>query len=161
MDKWPWQLETVRQMISCVFTDLLLLLLFHVWLFAITWIVASQAPLTMGFPRQEYCSGLPFPSPGHLPNPGIEPSSPALAGGFFTTSATWEVHSSFKIYWVTKLELESRYFFVFFPHRKITGTTGKRFLVLLKLWHLPHLSWIMENMWASLVAQMVRCLPAM
>ena len=45
------------------------------------------------FSRQEYWSGLPFPSPGDFPNPGIEPSSltsPALAGGFFTTSATWE-----------------------------------------------------------------------
>ena len=39
----------------------------------------------MGFPRQEYCSGLPFPSPGNLPDPGIEPESPTLAGEFFTT----------------------------------------------------------------------------
>ena len=56
--------------------------------------VAHQAPLSMGFPRQEYWSGLPFPSPGDLPNPEIEPTSlepPALAVGFFTTSATWEV----------------------------------------------------------------------
>ena len=47
--------------------------------------VAHQAPLSMRFPRQEYWSGLPFPSPGHLPDPGTEPKSPALAGGFFTT----------------------------------------------------------------------------
>ena len=40
--------------------------------------------LSMGFPRQEYRSGLPFPTPGDLPNPGIEPASPALAGRFFT-----------------------------------------------------------------------------
>ena len=46
-----------------------------------------QAPLSMGFPRQEYWSGLPFPSPGDLRDPGIEPKSPALAGKFFTT---WE-----------------------------------------------------------------------
>ena len=49
--------------------------------------VALQAPLSVGFPRQEYWSGLPFPSPGHLPDPGIEPASlvsSALAGGFFT-----------------------------------------------------------------------------
>ena len=39
----------------------------------------------MGFPRQEYWSGFPFPPPGDLPDPGIEPMSPALAGGFFTT----------------------------------------------------------------------------
>ena len=42
------------------------------------WTVAHQASLSMGFSRQEYCSGLPFPSPGDLPNPGIEPRSPAL-----------------------------------------------------------------------------------
>jgi len=41
----------------------------------------------MGFPRQEYWSGLPFPSPGDLSNPGIKPASPALARGFFTTAA--------------------------------------------------------------------------
>ena len=40
--------------------------------------IACQTPLSMGFPRQEYWSGLPFPSPGDLPNPGIEPGSPAL-----------------------------------------------------------------------------------
>ena len=43
------------------------------------------APLSAEFPRQEYCSELPFPSPGNPPNPGIEPMSLALAGGFFTT----------------------------------------------------------------------------
>ena len=57
------------------------------------WTVAHQAPLSMGFPRQEYWSGLPFPSPGDLLNPGIEPTSvasPTLSGVIFTTSATWE-----------------------------------------------------------------------
>ena len=57
--------------------------------------VTCQAPLSMGFSRQEYWSGLPGPSPGDLPNPGIEPASlgsPALAGEFLTTSATWEAH---------------------------------------------------------------------
>ena len=52
--------------------------------FETSWTVACQAPLSMGFSRQEYGSGLPFPSPGDLPNPGIEPASPALAGGFLT-----------------------------------------------------------------------------
>ena len=50
--------------------------------------VARQVPLSMGFPKQEYWSGQPFPSPGDLPDPGIKPAcpvSPALAGGFFTT----------------------------------------------------------------------------
>ena len=53
--------------------------------FVTPWTVAYQAPLSTGFPRQEYWSGLPFPSPGDLSDPGIEPMSPALAGGFFTT----------------------------------------------------------------------------
>ena len=49
------------------------------------WTVALQAPLSMGFPRQEYWSGLPFPSPGDLPNPGIKPTSPALQVNSFAT----------------------------------------------------------------------------
>ena len=53
--------------------------------FRIPWTVACQAPLSMGFPRQEYWSGLPFPPPGDLSDPGIKPLSPALVGGRFTT----------------------------------------------------------------------------
>ena len=53
--------------------------------FVTLWTVTYQAPPSMGFSREEYWSGLPFPSPGYLPDPGIEPTSPALAGGFFTT----------------------------------------------------------------------------
>ena len=49
--------------------------------------VAHQAPVSMGFSRQEYWSELPFPSPGDLPSPGIKPASPALAGGLFTTES--------------------------------------------------------------------------
>ena len=62
-------------------------------LFAIPWTVAHQAPLSRGFSRQEYWSGLPCPPPGDLPYPGVEPASlmsPAWAGGFFTTNTTWE-----------------------------------------------------------------------
>ena len=65
---------------TCVFS--------HIWLFVTPWTVAHQAPLSMGFPRQEYWSGLPFPPPVDFPDPGIEPessASPALARGFFTT----------------------------------------------------------------------------
>ena len=50
----------------------------YVRLFATPWTVAYQAPPSMGFSRQEYWNGLPFPSPGDLPNPGIKPGSPAL-----------------------------------------------------------------------------------
>ena len=56
-----------------------------VQLFAAPWTVAHQAPLSMEFFRQEYWSEWPFPTPGDLPNPGIEPILPALASGFFTT----------------------------------------------------------------------------
>ena len=59
----------------------------HTRLFATPWTVACQAPLSTGFPRQEYWSGLPFPSPGDLSDPGMEPMSPALAGKFFTSES--------------------------------------------------------------------------
>ena len=62
----------------------------HVQLFVTLWIVARQAPLSMGFSRQAYWSGLPFPTPADLPDPGIEPVSPALAGGFFTADPPGE-----------------------------------------------------------------------
>ena len=68
----------------------------QVWLFAVLWTLAHQVPLSMGFSRQEYRSGLPCPSPRDLPNPGIKFAplkSPALTGGFFTTSATWEAQN--------------------------------------------------------------------
>ena len=69
-------------------------MLSRVWLFVTSWTVAPQTPLSMVFSRLEYCSRLPCPPSGDLPNPGIEPTSltyPALASGFFTTSASWEV----------------------------------------------------------------------
>ena len=62
-----------------------------VWLFSTLWTIARQAPPSMGFSRQEYWSGLPCPSPGDLPDPGMEPTSlmsPAWAGRFFTTHST-------------------------------------------------------------------------
>ena len=65
----------------------------HVWLFVTLWTIAHQAPLSMGFFRQHYWSVLPFPPPGDLPDPGIEPTtlmSPALAGGFLSSSTTLE-----------------------------------------------------------------------
>ena len=65
----------------------------HVLLSVVPRTVACQAPLSMGFPCQEYWSVLPFPTPGDLSDPWMEPTSlvsPALAGRFFTTSGTWE-----------------------------------------------------------------------
>ena len=60
---------------------------------ATPWTVAYQAPLSMGFSKQEHWSGLPYTPSGDLLDPGVEPMSlmsPALAGGFFISSATWE-----------------------------------------------------------------------
>ena len=64
-----------------------------VQVFGFLWTIAHQAPLSMGFSKQEYCSGFPCPPREDLPHPGIEPlspGSPTLAAGFFTTSDTWE-----------------------------------------------------------------------
>ena len=66
----------------------------RVWLFATLWTIVCQAPQSMGFSRQEYWSGLLYLPPGDLQDSGIKPApltSPALAGRFFVTSATWEV----------------------------------------------------------------------
>ena len=59
-----------------------------VWLCETLWTVACQAPLSLGFSKPEYWSGLPCSPPGYIPNPGIEPASPVLAGGFFTTESS-------------------------------------------------------------------------
>ena len=59
------------------------------WFFVTPWTVAHQAPLSMGFSRQEYWSGVPFPSPEGLPDPVIKLASPELSGRFFTIWATW------------------------------------------------------------------------
>ena len=79
-----WCRERHARMLNC-FT--------HVQLYATLWTVAHQTPLSMGFSRQEYWSGLPCAPPENLPDPGIEPMSlrsPALAGRFFITSITAE-----------------------------------------------------------------------
>ena len=69
-----WQIYTMEYC-CCLVTKLCL--------FVTLWTVAYRASLSMGFPRQEYWSKLPFPFPKDLPNSGAEPESPALAGGFF------------------------------------------------------------------------------
>ena len=77
--------------ISCICLHVQLLR--RVQLFVTLWTIARQAPLSMGFSRQEYWSGLPCSPPGGLPNPGTEPVSlisPVLAGRFLTTCTTWE-----------------------------------------------------------------------
>ena len=82
-----WSIREIRH--ACVYAKLLQ----SCQLFVTPWTVSLQAPLSMGFSRQEYQSGFPRPPPGNLPDPGIKSmplASPALAGGLFTTSTTWE-----------------------------------------------------------------------
>ena len=102
----------------------------HVFGIAAPWTVACQAPLLMEFSRQEYWSGLPFPSPGDLAYPEIEPSlleSSAVAGGFFTISATWEADM---LAFLSLLMILSQFFQV----RK-SGT----FILFFTAHHLPNL----------------------
>ena len=80
-------------------------LLSHVQLFTTPWTVAHQAPLSIGFSRQEYRTRLPFPTPGDLSDPGIKPESPALAGRFFTT----EPPGKPKPPWMTKINSRGWY----------------------------------------------------
>ena len=67
----------------------------HVPLFTNPWATANQTPLSIGFPRQEHWSGLPFSPLRDLPDPGIELASPALAGGFFTTRTSNKGHPEY------------------------------------------------------------------
>ena len=70
------------------------------------WTVARQAPLSIGFPRQQYWSRLPVPSPGDLPNPGIELMSPELAGGFFTVEPPGRPITTYKFFNFKKIPLK-------------------------------------------------------
>ena len=74
-----------KKYLTTPFINQLILSFSHCRVCVVTPTIAHQTFLSMGFPRQEQWNGLPFPSPGDLPDPGIEFASPALAGGFFTT----------------------------------------------------------------------------
>ena len=93
--------------------------------FVATWTVAGQAPLSMEFSRREYWSWLSLPTPGNLPSPGIKPASlvsPALAGGFFTTRATWEALALIYIdlYFSTHWYLLHALYFYLIPLIRVT-----------------------------------------
>ena len=123
-------------------------LLSCVRLFAIACTVALQVPLSMGFPRQEYWSGLPFPSPRDLPKPGIEPTSPALADRFFTTEPSGkpkcchQVIQNFRVvifplngrksmqYLKTKLRNMKDMYHLYWKLQKKTQRGGKLYCVL-------------------------------
>ena len=70
-------------------------------LFVTLWTVAHQTPLSIGFPRQQYCSGLSSPPPGDLPDLGIKPACPVLTGGFFTAEAPGKPHYSLSTYFMS------------------------------------------------------------
>ena len=80
-------------------------LLSRVQLFVTPWTVAYQAPPSMGFSRQEYWSGLPFPSPGDLPNPGLEPESPAFQADALTSEPPGKPFSKWTEYDLSLLEI--------------------------------------------------------
>ena len=85
--------ESYKLNLICQTFFLLAQSLSRVQFFVTPWTMARQAPLAIEFSRQEYWSGVPFPTPGDLPDPRIEPTSlasPTLAGGYFTSSANWE-----------------------------------------------------------------------
>ena len=88
-------------------------LLSCVWLFVIPSTVAYQVPPSMEFSRQEYWSGLPFPFPGDLPDPGIEPGSPALQADAFTNWAarealtSWYGYCSAKVTYMCELQIST------------------------------------------------------
>ena len=87
-----------------------------VQLFAITWTVACQAPLSMGFPRQGYWSGLPFPFPGDLSNPGIKPRSPSLQADSLPAEAQrkYLIHLTWMIFTIIYLVLQVTVYISYF-----------------------------------------------
>ena len=106
-------------------------MLSRVQLFVTTWTVACQAPLSVEFSRQEYYSGLPFPPPGSLPDPEIEPASPALAGGFFITELPGKPFSSTHI---------ANLFSKGWKQFAVRSTMQKRSSVTAGLWYLNNIS---------------------
>ena len=75
----PLELRYIVHILNCCYCSVVS------YTFATPWTIACQVPLSMGFPRQQFWSGLPFPSPGDLRNLGIKPASPAWAAAFFPT----------------------------------------------------------------------------
>ena len=101
---WLWRIVRQREVV-------VVLLLRCIWLFVTPWSVGHQGPL---FPRQEYWNGLPFPSPGDLPNPKIEPASPALASRCFTTKPLGKPISTYIIQLCyINISLKKLYLFAF------------------------------------------------
>ena len=138
-------------------------------LFVTLWTVACQAPLSMGFSRQQYQSGLLCPLPGDLPDPGIEPTSlmsPALAGGFFTTRDTWEacfghgplsksllITTLLRICWIMEKgrEFQKNIYFCFIDYAKAFDCVDHNKLwKIMKEMGIPgHLTCLLRNLYAG------------
>ena len=123
--------------------------------FATTWTITCQALLSIGFPRQEYWSGLSFPPPGNHPDPDVEPVSPVLAGGFFTTESPGKLQSQGWNYYLGAsliAQLVKEFSCKAGDPGSIPGlgrSTGEG------------IGYPLQYYWASLVAQLVKNLPAM
>ena len=118
----------------------------HVWLFVTPWTVALQAPLYMGFPRQEYLSELPFSSLGDLCDTGIKPTFPTLSGGFFTTENM--IASLLNILQTYQLSLVIISFLTYFSPWSCSPISQAH---LLYLSFLPYLIRYNRMIWLSLV----------
>ena len=128
--------------------DFMLSCFIRVWLFATLWTVAHKAPLAVGFSKQEYWSGLPSPPPGDLPNPGIQPRPLALPADSLPLSYQGSQIIQY-IYFIYKL-----YTFDIELHISIYDLFFIVYIyITLKIC-------IYYNMWASLIAQLVKNLPA-
>ena len=113
--------------------------------------IAYQAPVSMGFPRQEYWSGLPFPFPGVFPDPGIKAMSPALAGGLLLLLLFYQ--------WVTREALLLYFYFVFMQHLVLFSIPSFKsffswlawpcFLLSLLLWWLSCICYPLESCCSS------------
>ena len=86
----------------------------RVRLFVTLWTVAHQAPSSMGFSRHEYWSGLPFPSPGDLPNPGIKPRSPALQADALTSEPPGKLLRISELKWTGIGEFNSDNYYIYY-----------------------------------------------
>ena len=146
-------LPLLYYMCACVYKQMDVSVCFHAqslscaWLFATLWTVVHQAPLSMRFPRQGYWKGLPFSSPGYLPNPGIKPESPALADRFSTTESAgkppkhWTIKES-----PDSLFLATRLYYFFGPYFSLSvryclnNVDSRKQLKVFKQWFLLWLS---------------------
>ena len=143
------------------------LVISHVWLFATPWTVAHQAPPSMGFPWQEYWSWWPFPPSWDLPAPKIEPVSPALAGGFFTTDPPGKPRNTWcgtrdqiaNTHWIIEKarEFQKNIYFCFIDYAKAFDCLNHNKLreILQEMGIPHHLTCLLRNLYAGQEATVI------